>query len=71
MQYYKFVGAAMTNKEIQDRINKCSRHKRNPKLNATPEGFWVPYFPPTQKGDKPDESMVDYRFVDRNRSKYQ
>lgn len=58
----------MTNNEIQNRIDKCSRHKRNLNLNATPEGFWIPYFLPTQQGE-PDASMVDYRFVDRNTAK--
>lgn len=64
-QWYRFIGASLTNKEIQERINKCSRHKRNVNLNATPDGFWLPYFLPTQEGER-DDTNIDYRFVNRN-----
>lgn len=61
-QWFKYIGAGLTDREIQRRLDACSRHRTNAQneLPATPEGFWVPYFVDTQEEDK-KETLVHYR----------
>lgn len=47
-KYYQLIGISMNDTEIQHRMNKCSKHRKNQRLHHTPEGFWNPVFTPTQ-----------------------
>lgn len=59
-QWFKYMGARLTDRDIQKRLDACSRHRRDVRERpSTPEGFWVPYFPDTQPPKQP--SAVDER----------
>lgn len=65
-QWYRFVGRTMTDKEIQERLNACSKHKKNTRVPDTPPGYWDIKFPETPE-DQRIETPVDYRFTKRSK----
>lgn len=43
------IGPGLSDREIQRRLDACSRHRKDMDLEETPDGFWVPFFAPTQR----------------------
>lgn len=60
LQWFKYIGAGLSDREIQRRLDTCSRHRNAQDLPSTPEGFWIPYFVATQEEDKQD-TLVHYQ----------
>ncbi|XP_011688261.1 PREDICTED: DNA endonuclease RBBP8-like [Wasmannia auropunctata] len=44
-KYYQNL--SLSKKELQKRMNQCSRHRYKYERPNTPEGFWDPEFPDT------------------------
>lgn len=69
-QWFKFMGAKLSERDIQKRLDECSRHRRDVRdLPSTPEGFWVPYFEDTQPSPAAKmaaaPTKVDFRLRNR------
>lgn len=59
------MGAALNDREIQRRLDACSKHRKDMALPNTPEGFWVPYFEDTPVDNNNKEQSMQYRLKSR------
>lgn len=61
------MGPALDEREIQRRLDACSKHRKNMMQPSTPEGFWIPYFEETPvDSDRVDEQSIRYQFKSLN-----
>lgn len=69
LQWFKFMGSRLSDRDIQKRLDACSRHRQDVReLPSTPEGFWVPYFEDTQPQQPVpvgDPALIAYRLRNR------
>ncbi|XP_055923417.1 formin-J [Eupeodes corollae] len=64
--YIKYLGARLSDEEIEQHIRNCTNHKKRIDNNLTPEGFWDPIIKPFASDDPRNLTIIDDPFIIKN-----
>ncbi|XP_055856738.1 uncharacterized protein LOC129919750 [Episyrphus balteatus] len=63
--YIKYLGARLTDEQIEQHIRNCTNHKKPIDDNLTPDGFWDPVIKPFASDDPRNLTIIDDPFVEK------
>lgn len=61
--YIKYLGARLTDEQIEQHIRNCTNHKKPLDENLTPDGFWDPMIKPFDPNDPRNATLIDDPFL--------